>query len=41
MATIETNTSDGQSKTPASGMWLVVQPNQVRLANGASAGIAV
>ena len=29
-----------QSNTPASGMWFAVQPNQVRLASGARAGIA-
>ena len=31
--------SDAQSNWPASGRWFVVQPNQVRFASGASAGI--
>ena len=39
--TAATSSSEAQSYAPASGRWLVVQPNQVRFANGASSGIAV
>ena len=40
IVTTATSPSDAQSNRPASGTWLIVQPNQVRLANGASSGIA-
>ena len=39
--TAATSSNEAQSYEPASGRWLVVQPNQVRFANGASSGIAV
>src|SRR5262245_42057876 len=38
--TIATGSRVTQSNWPASGTWFAVQPYQVRLANGASAGIA-
>ncbi len=41
MATTSTSPTDAQSNMPASGMWLAVQPNQVRSANGATSGMAV
>jgi len=40
IATIATGMREDQSNTPASGMWFVVQPNQLRFASGASEGIA-
>jgi hypothetical protein len=39
-ATTATGTSVTQSNWPASGTWFDVQPNQERLASGASDGIA-
>ena len=36
--TTASKATDGQSNCPASGRWFCVQPNQVRLANGASSG---
>ena len=39
-ATSPTSATDGQSYWPASGRWLVVHPNHVRFASGASSGMA-